>query len=643
MEIAQFVKNKFSSLKNRKRLLSLINSNILMQIIALYTAKQSIGSREYLLNGVSDEVINNINSAKDFKNSSVLPTFVHGFIFLVITWIVLFLLLHFIQHFIESINYQYTLLLINVTIWGLVNVYKVQGNIIFTIILSAVVLSVYYYVFIKKKLFNFEEFEISRRKSVILLITAFSCYVLLIGGLTVLRYLDYKQNIYDTSIFSQMYYYLSKWGLPYTTVERGKLLSHFAVHFSPIYYILLPGYMLFSSPVFLAIAKTLLLASGVFPLYKTCRHRGLSNICSIMLSVSYLLFPFLIASNIGDGDGHILNENYFYPALLFWIFYFIEVERFKPMWIFCIMTLLVKEDAPIILACIGLYLILYRKSNFHGKILFVLSAVYFFAVTKFIIPQFGEQYLIASYYNNFVPDSSLAFPAILYALIFKPSYVIQQIFTPGKLIFLCQLLIPLLLLPLQSLKKVRNLILVIPIVLTSLLCINPSYIYATASHHNMAPICICFYLTVLMLSEIKSKRRRFFLVLSILLVTSIFSTSYNIDKTKYLSYYIENRDSIKLIDSALSKIPEDVSVTATDGFSTKLTKRFTLTNFFNPSCDYAVIDMSNIGGNNKKTVQTLLKGNEYGVSDYKKNLYLILIKNYSTERNLSVYNDQFGE
>ncbi len=643
MEIIEYVKNKFDGLENKKKLLCLINSNIIMVILSLLNASQLTGSREFLLNGVKESEISKLKSASDVNDTNMVATFLKGLIILTIIWISLYIILRVVQHFIVSIRYEYVLILINTTIFGLVNVYKQQGDIIFNLVISAIVIYVYYYIIYKKKIFYLEKLEISERKSKIILGTVFSCYLIIVGGLTVIRYLNYQQRIFDTSIFCQMFYYMSKWGLPYTTVERHRLVSHFAVHFAPIYYVILPGYLLFNSPIYLAIAKTLLMASGAIALYKLSKVKGLSNLISLMISVSYLLFPFLIASNIGTGNGHILNENYFYPALVIWIFYYIEKQNFKGMWIFCILTLLVKEDAPIILACIGLHLILTKKSNFHGKILFVVSAVYFLVCTKLIIPHFGDEHLILDYYNNFVPDGSLAFPCILYAILYKPSYVVQQIFTPGKITFLLELFAPLMFLPLITLKKAGNLVLIIPIVLTSLLCVNPCYIYKLASHHNMIPICISFYLTIIALSEIKSMKRQFFLVLSILVVTSIFTVSYNSDKIDYLTYYMNNRSNIHKIDTALNKIPEDASVTADGAYSTKLTNRLKLYSYFEPSCEYVVLDLrkGQISGNHEKSITDLLKGNEYGVTDYKKDLYLILQKHHSIEKNIEVCDEQF--
>ena len=73
-------------------------------------------------------------------------------------------------------------------------------------------------------------------------------WFLFTAGLTILRYRMNYASAYDFGLFSQMYYYMDKCLLPLTTCERDGLLSHFAVHLSPIFYLLLPLYKLFPRP-----------------------------------------------------------------------------------------------------------------------------------------------------------------------------------------------------------------------------------------------------------------------------------------------------------------------------------------------------------------------------------------------------------
>jgi hypothetical protein len=70
-------------------------------------------------------------------------------------------------------------------------------------------------------------------------------FFLLLSAWTVARVYSFSTPTYDFGIFAQMFHSMRTTGLPITTVERDGALSHFAVHVSPIYYLLLPFYAIF--------------------------------------------------------------------------------------------------------------------------------------------------------------------------------------------------------------------------------------------------------------------------------------------------------------------------------------------------------------------------------------------------------------
>lgn len=92
-----------------------------------------------------------------------------------------------------------------------------------------------------------------RRAGLIIVIIAAAVFLVAVLVLTVFRVLSYAAPTYDFGIFSQMFHSMRTTGLPVTTCERDRVLSHFAVHVSPIYYLFLPFYALFPSPVTLEV------------------------------------------------------------------------------------------------------------------------------------------------------------------------------------------------------------------------------------------------------------------------------------------------------------------------------------------------------------------------------------------------------
>ncbi|MFC3921197.1 DUF2079 domain-containing protein [Streptococcus lactarius] len=104
-----------------------------------------------------------------------------------------------------------------------------------------------------------------RRLTVVVLLCGFF-YVLY---LSVVVYYKVKANAvssFDIGIFSQMFERMRHDLSQITTLERDGALSHFAVHISPIYYLILPFYMLFPYVETLDIIQNVIVFSGVIPL-----------------------------------------------------------------------------------------------------------------------------------------------------------------------------------------------------------------------------------------------------------------------------------------------------------------------------------------------------------------------------------------
>ena len=141
-------------------------------------------------------------------------------------------------------------------------------------------------------------------------------------------------------------------------------LSHFAVHISPIYYLLLPFYCIFPSPHTLQIGQAVIVASGVIPVWLLARHFKLSGRMQILVTCIYSLYPAATVGCFYD-----LHENCFLLPLLLWTFYFFEREKYLPMYLFAFGVLLVKEDAAMYLIMFALLVIISKKKYLHGFIL----------------------------------------------------------------------------------------------------------------------------------------------------------------------------------------------------------------------------------------------------------------------------------
>ena len=278
-------------------------------------------------------------------------------------------------------------------------------------------------------------------------------WLLFTAGLTILRYRMNYASAYDFGLFSQMYYYMGKCLLPLTTCERDGLLSHFAVHLSPIFYLLLPLYKLFPRPETLLAAQALLVASGLIPLCLLGRKLRLGPGATFLFGLIYCAYPAFMGGCFYD-----FHENAFLAPLILWTLYWMECRRFKIMCIFALFILLVKEDAPVYAACIGLYLFLGKRNYPYGAGIFLASCIYFCAAIWYL-SHFGDGAMI-NRFDNYISDESLGLLGMFKTILVNPLYVAAQMLTQDKLIFFLQMLLPLGFLPLLTLRWQRWVLLI---------------------------------------------------------------------------------------------------------------------------------------------------------------------------------------
>lgn len=419
-------------------------------------------------------------------------------------------------------------------------------------------------------------------------ITAFLCiavsiFVIFSGSVTVFRYLGYTSSTFDLGIFSQMFHHMKETGIPYTTCERNELLSHFAVHISPVFYLLLPGYLLFSSPVYLQIMQTLILASSVIPLYLLTKELGLSKKTQWLLCTAFCFYPAL-----SGGQFYDIHENLFLTPFLLWMVYFYEKKQYIPAYLFAVLTLFVKEDAAIYVAAFALYILCSRKDYKRGLPLLIGAMTYFFIATA-ILTHFGDGAMTASRFSPYLPEGSNSMIDVLKTVLLDPALLFKEIFTAEKIRFLLQMLLPLAFLPLFT-KNVSRLLLLIPLLLVNLM---PNWVYQYSIHFQyvFGSLALLFYLTALNIKDLPAALRR-----SILPLTVMFSLLISMTELSYfddnVTSYFQNLNQNRTIAAALDEIPSDATVSATGFFLPAVSNRNVVYDYTaNKKTEYIVLDL----------------------------------------------------
>lgn len=428
-----------------------------------------------------------------------------------------------------------------------------------------------------------------------LLGTALFIHLFFMGRLSLCRVWGMSTPSYDFGLFNQMFAYMKETGLPLTTLERDGLYSHFQVHFSPIYYLILPFYALFPKPETLQIAQLVIVCSGVIPLLLLARHFHLPYLIGAGIGAAYLLQPGLMLGSFYD-----LHENCFLAPIICWLFLAIFQARFWPSIFWSVMLLMVKEDAALYLLSAALFVFfspLLRQQRYQvwpgsdtkklslsarllALILAGLALLGFTLISSFL-QQAGEG-LMSYRFAILQQYGGQGLAGIIRSVFQNPAQVLSLIFGPEKLNYLLTLALATGFLPfLQTARS--HYLLFLPLLVMNLATDYP-YQYNILFQYNFGSH--SFLILALLLALVGPKLPktwpknhktgiRYYAVWAVtplLLLVAIIGAGwlslYNIqDQAFYVDKYQGNPQYYQEIRAALEDLPRDPVIGA-DTFST---------------------------------------------------------------------------
>lgn len=398
-----------------------------------------------------------------------------------------------------------------------------------------------------------------------------AAFMVLVSAWTVGRVYSFSTPTFDFGIFAQMFHSMKTTGLPITTVERDGALSHFAVHVSPIYYLLLPFYCIVPTPATLQVLQAAVLASAVIPMWKLGKHHGLSPLMRMLLCFLLLLYPAY-----AGGTSYDIHENAFLTPLILWLFYGMDRKNGLITAIFALLTLMVKEDAAVYVAVIALYLLLrsvLRKEKwgmFAGTMMLAAALGWFVAVTGYLAT-FGDG-VMTYRYKNFMYDGSGSLVTVVKAVLLCPMKAVFESVDPEKLEFIGLTLLPIAALPLFT-RRYERFLLLIPYVLVNLMS-DYQYQHNIFFQYTYGATACLFYMTLVNLADWKVEPERILtLAAAVAVAAGCFgvrilpkAVSYPEKCKTYAAYYDSLRD-------VLDVVPDGASVAATTFYTTYLSQR----------------------------------------------------------------------
>ncbi len=400
---------------------------------------------------------------------------------------------------------------------------------------------------------EFEKIKLKKLPALIIVAVGFLIFTIYFGEQTAARYRTFSSSVFDFGIFAQMYEGILRTGLPLTTMERNELLSHFYIHFSPIYYTLVPIYFIFRRPETLLFCQAALVGAGVFPIFFLCGLKNKNYFYAVLLSLCYLCMPCIISPIYYD-----FHENAFLPVMLLSTLYFLEAGKYKQMYIFAALSLLIKEDTAIYILSIALYAIFAKKQYKYGGILF-LGAGFYFGLVMAGISHF-EKGLMDSHYGMYYLPGEKGTAAMFKNMFIDPGLVVHTCFNSDTAEFILYTSGILLFLPFIS-KKLSRLWLAVPYLLVNLVT-NYGYQHNIGYQYVFGTGALLLFMFILNFYEIKESGSRSVILLVTLLACICGTYTYKGNLAYYYETYKSDTSAYNDDHKLLQRIPKDVSITS---------------------------------------------------------------------------------
>lgn len=426
-------------------------------------------------------------------------------------------------------------------------------------------------------------------------------FLVLVGLWTACRVLSFSTPTFDFGIFAQMFHSMKTTGLPVTTVERDGPLSHFAVHVSPIYYLLLPFYYIVPHPATLQVLQAAVLASAVIPLWKLGKHHNLHPGLRFLLCLLLLLYPAY-----AGGTSYDIHENAFLTPLLLWLFYGIDRKNGIVTAIAALLTLGVKEDAAVYVAVAALYLLLRSALSadkkwglIAGSLLMAAAIGWFVAVTGYLATS-GDG-VMTYRYDNFMYDDSDSLITVIKAVLLRPMKAVFECVDEQKLQFIGLTMGALAFLPLMT-RRYERLVLLIPYLLVNLMT-DYKYQHDIFFQYTYGSTACLIYMVLVNLADWKKDLHRLIaLGLAVCISLGCFWNQIMPKAVRYPNYCKTYAGYYDALRDVLDVIPEGASAAATTYYTTYLSQRDVLYDVRYGSkehvlsCEYIAVGVTDANG-----------------------------------------------
>lgn len=432
-------------------------------------------------------------------------------------------------------------------------------------------------------------------------------YVVYLSIVVAYKVKTFDGSTFDIGIFSQMFHRMSTDLTAITTLERDRVLSHFAVHISPIFYLMLPFYKFLPHVETLEVLQIWVVFSAVIPLRLLLKRLNLSKPINSLIIAWFVLIPVMTTAG-----GYHLHENCFLVPLIIWLFYFIVSEQKWKILLVTLLLLFVKEDAFIYVVSIGLYFLFQKRFSLSSQtkkwiilVDFILPVLYF-TLGLYLLNTYGEGGMV-SRFEPYLLEGENGILSVLKNLILHPTYVFSKLLIAKKLGYLFFVLAPLVFLPLVQ-RTWSSYLLSLPLIVINLLPDWP-YQYDIGFQYSYGSQTLLFIMALLALEDLKEhkfiKEKTTLAMVTVgIIMSGTLLHHFTHNWSFNIGYYFEHKEKFDTMRYTLESLPEEASVVTEGGYTPALRNHQYLYDIFyhndkkaDDSIDYIVIPREQKGNN----------------------------------------------
>jgi uncharacterized membrane protein len=205
-------------------------------------------------------------------------------------------------------------------------------------------------------------------------------------------------------------------------------------------YLFLPVYAIWPRPETIMAVQSVVLGLGAVPLFLFARRR-LPEWMALIFALSYLCYYPMHGANFTEGN--LVPVAAPFILALVWA---LDAKRFKTAWVLYFFCIIMREDIPLPLAVLGLFL---SASGFRPKSgLFIFTvSTFWFVILRFKIMTDAGSWWFPNMYEDLWAAPYKGFGAVLHTLVTNPMFVLKKIFTEKKFWYILHLMTPLVFLP----------------------------------------------------------------------------------------------------------------------------------------------------------------------------------------------------